>query len=64
VTYQVQECCTEICRILMLTADTAEELAALREKAAQKGWADYFEGTEPESGRPAAWLKKAVADPG
>lgn len=57
-TYKVEECCTEVCRILVLVADTKAELEVLRDKAMNKGWGEYFDGTEPESGKPAAWLKK------
>lgn len=61
--YEIQECKTEECRILVLVAETKVELEALRSKAMLKGWEEYFDGLEPATGRPAAWMKKSLQKP-
>lgn len=49
-------------RLLVLVADTDEDLAALVNRAVAKGWdASIPSGREPETGLPSAWLTKLAS---
>jgi len=51
--------------VLVLSADTAEELARMKTNAIeQKGWSAYLDGICPETQQPVAWLKKAALEQG
>lgn len=58
--YKVTEFPGKPDRILALEADTPEEIEALISRALNKGWQDYARGIEPDTRRPAAWLKKSA----
>lgn len=47
-------------RLLVLEADTREELAETVARALEKGWLEYVAGSVPEVGRFGAWMLKPV----
>lgn len=49
-------------RLLVLVADTDEDLEDLVKRAVAKGWdASIPSGREPETGLPSAWLTKLAS---
>ena len=48
-------------RLLVIQSDTELELKNLVEKAKEKGWAFYFDGTVPSTNQYGAWMLKPLA---
>lgn len=53
----------QVHRLLVVEADTAQELQELLEKARDKGWLDYAEGQVPDRYWHGAWMLKPVDAP-
>lgn len=47
-------------RILVITADSTDELNELVMKANRKGWESYVAGTVPQTGKPGLWMVKDI----
>jgi len=61
--WTVQEFPLDNNRLLVMEADTHDELDRLVDKAKAKGWSPYVTGSVPSSGRSGAWMQKPAASP-